>query len=84
MIDPFGRRVGRGGLTEVGDGGDGARRVGEGGRAALRPRRGARRAPRRRREAGRRRVLGGHPVAVKGRDWGQVCMEEWPNLGTYS
>ena len=66
VIDPFGRRGGRGcGLTEVGDGGgDGARRVGEGGRAALRPRRGAR-APRRRGEAGRRRVLGGHPVAVK-------------------
>ena len=68
VIDPFGRRGGRGGgLTEVGDGGDGARRVGEGGRAALRPRRGARRAPRRRGEAGRRRVLGGHPVAVKGK-----------------
>ena len=65
VIDPFGR--GGGGLTEVGDGGDGARRVGEGGRAALRPRRGAR-TPRRGGEAGRRRVLRGHPVAVKGKN----------------
>ena len=67
VIDPFGRGGRGGGLTQVGDGGDGARRVGEGGRAALRPRRGAR-APRRRGEAGRRRVLGGHPVAVKGKN----------------